>query len=608
MRASLRWKILLLAVLTPLVLGLAVLVTVNRNVRRHVDSSSIHESLEHSVSVFESMLTTRSRALAGGARVVVQDPRFFSLLMLDGAQRDSRFKATVRGMASDFSHITETDLFEVFDRQGRLLASVGRDATSLASRTPLVNEALARRPAEGVLVENGAQFQAAATPVFADGRLVGVLLLGARVDEALANQLKSQMLCEVTFVTGTDVTGTTLRTPREIAALKAKVEGLRRLSVTDLAALGVLRVDAGPTVYLTMVRRIPGSDPAQSQLYVMQRSFDPETSFLHVMQSDMLRLALLALVAALVTGWWFSDQILRPLHALVRGARAMERGDYTQPLEVLHRDEIGYLVERFVAMRQREHAYVDNLEHVTRLKSDFISVASYELRTPISGLASFRDLFADGTFGPVSPRQAEALDAMRQFITRLVCVADDATLVAQVQGERLKLDIAACDVEPMARLAVAVASAQGTGRATVPVHCEGLDEPLEVDEKALSQAITHLVRTALHFAPEAGEVAVRVDADGEQLRIEVGNLGSGIPEARLDALLRRGEATAAPAPEAVNASYDFKAAGLGLGVAIARSVAQAHGGELSAVRAEIGGSAFVLELPAQPAEAGRAAA
>ena len=75
MRISLRWKILLLVVLTPATLGLATLFTVHRNVTDHVNSSSIHENLAHSVSVFESTLRTRSRELAGVAQVIAQDPR-----------------------------------------------------------------------------------------------------------------------------------------------------------------------------------------------------------------------------------------------------------------------------------------------------------------------------------------------------------------------------------------------------------------------------------------------------------------------------------------------------------------------------------------------------
>ena len=68
MRNGLRWKILLLTVLTPATLGVATLFTVNRNVTAHVSSSSIHENLEHSVAVFESMLRTRLRPLQSRPR------------------------------------------------------------------------------------------------------------------------------------------------------------------------------------------------------------------------------------------------------------------------------------------------------------------------------------------------------------------------------------------------------------------------------------------------------------------------------------------------------------------------------------------------------------
>ena len=125
MRLGLRLKILLITVMTPLSLGCVTYVIVHRNVARHVNSSSIHENLEHSAQVFESVLAARARAFEGGAQVIARDPRFFSLLTLGPEQRDTRFIATVRGMANDFNAITQTTLFEVFDRHGRLLASVG---------------------------------------------------------------------------------------------------------------------------------------------------------------------------------------------------------------------------------------------------------------------------------------------------------------------------------------------------------------------------------------------------------------------------------------------------------------------------------------------------
>jgi signal transduction histidine kinase len=609
MRTSLRWKILLLAVLTPLVLGLATLVTVHRNVKQHVDSSSIHESLEHSVSVFESMLNTRSRALAGGARVVVQDPRFFSLLILNGPQRDYRFTATVKGMARDFSHITRTDVFEVLDRQGHLLASVGDASTSRAVRDPLVRRALKGIASEALLAEEKACYQAAATPVYADGRVIGVLLLGAQVGGALAHELKSEMQCEVTFLTRHTVIGTTLEAPGDLTAMFRLVEAIDPRSTPDLSRLGVMKVKSASTVYLTLVRRIPGADPAGAQVYVMQRSFDPETSFQRVMQRDMVMLALIAVFVALVTGWLLSDQIVRPLQALVRGARAMETGDYSHPLQVLRRDEIGYLVERFVEMRKRERAYVNSLEQVAKLKSEFISVASHELRTPISVLASYCDLLMGGSLGTVEPKQHEALEVMRGFITRLTRIAEDATQMAQVQGERLLLDVKPCDVEPMVQRAVGAAIAQSRQRPVrLDLRCEPFDAPIDADEKVLAEAITHLVTNAIRFTPDGGQVEVRVTGVDDRLRVEVRDHGVGIAADKLEALLAHGVPVGAALNHRSSNGLEFQSSGLGLGLSISRAVVEAHDGVLLAHSLEGEGSTFTLDLPMRHAEGERAAA
>lgn len=599
-RVSLRWKILFFTVLTPLTLGLAMLMTVHRNVSHHVNSSSIHESLEHSVSVFEGMLRTRSDALVGGALVITQDPRFFSLLMLGPSQRDSRFIATVRGMAHDFNRITRTDLFEVVDRRGRMLASVGTAQSTREARDALVRQALAGRIVQGILVEDSVHFQVAVAPVRAGGMVSGALLMGAPIGRDLALHLKHQMRCEVTFLSGTRVTGTTLAAPGHLSALFHTLEGMDIGPDADLAGLGVLPVEAQGTRLLTLVRRLPRSDTGTPQLYVMQKSFDQETSFLHLMQRDMLMLAALAVLIALVTGFTFSEQIVRPVLSLVRGAQAMEKGDYDHPVDIRRRDELGYLAERFVEMRQRERAYVNSLEQATRLKSEFISIASHELRSPISVLSGYRDVLASGGIGPLTPRQQEVLEAMRGHLTRLTRVAEDATQVAQVTGERLHLDMQPFEFEPTLRRAVGAALALGSGR---QVHVEVSPDPVPRavvgDAAALGQAITHLVSNAIRFTPDGGRVDVTARVEGGTLRIAVRDSGVGIPEDRLRAILA-GQATSRESREAVNAStldLQFNRVGLGLGLSIARSIIEAHGGTLEAVSRPGEGSTFSIRIP-----------
>jgi signal transduction histidine kinase len=609
MRIGLRWRTILLTALTPATLALAVLFTVDRNVRNHVDASSIHESLGHSAAVFESMLKTRSRALAGGAQIIARDPRFFSLLMLGQDQRDYRFLGTVRGMAQDFNHITQTDLFEVFDRRGRLLASVGAASSSREARDELMRVALRGQPVEGVLIEKGAHFQVALTPVYADHRVVGVLMLGAGIGSALAEELRTEMLCEVTFLTGEHVTGTTLTDTVETGALIRALRERHLHDDTKLTRLGVLQVKTSGTVFLTLVRHLPGAEAATNQFYVIQRSFDPETSFLQIMRQDMIALAAVALILALLTGLAFSEQILRPIQGLVKGAQEMEKGNYDHPIEIHRSDEIGYLADRFQEMRRRERTTLDSLEQAARLKSQFLSIASHELRTPVSVLVGYRDLLANGSLGPVSPAQAEALETMRVQLARLAGMADEAARFARLRGERVTLDTQPWDLEPIVTAAVAAARTAGSRR-TVAIAMEcgpGLPR-IEVDPLALEQGIFQLVTNGIRFTPDGGQVTVRAHRRGAEVVIEVRDTGVGIEPERLESLLTRGAASHEVNHHRTATSLEFNSTGLGLGLGIARAVVEAHGGGLTATSRPGEGSVFIITLPLKPAGEGRAAA
>ena len=596
MRISLRWKILLLTVLTPATLGVAGLLTVSRSVSDHVNSSSIHESLEHSALVFENMLRVRSRELAGTAHVIAQDPRFFSLLMLRSGQRDRRFAETVRGMASDFNRISQADLFEVFDREGRLLASVGRVASSRSERDSLMRIARREGALEAVMTRDDAHYQVALRTVVGDGRIVGMLLLGAPIGSDLARDLRAMMRCEVTFVSGSLITGTTVE---ELRDQKALTRALNRLAPgAGRAAGAVTEIHTPSGNWLTLARRIPVSDPQRRQLYVLQRAYDPETSFLRTMRRNMGMLALLALVAALATGLLFAEQVLRPIQSLVRGAQEMERGNYDQPVHVRGRDEIGYLAQRFVEMRQRERAYLDTLEQATRLKSQFLSMASHELRTPISVLRGYRDILASGTLGPVTPKQQEALGTMQDHLARLTRLAEDAGRFARLKSERIVLDLGLHDLDTLVRNAVASACTVGAGREVhVETRVDPIEEPIVADADSLEQAIFQIVTNAIRFTPDGGRVEVNARCDADRLRIIVSDTGVGIPPDRVDALFAYGLSDREVNKHHTAEGLEFNAPGLGLGLSVARAIVEAHGGRIEVESVVDRGTTFMIDMP-----------
>jgi signal transduction histidine kinase len=598
MRVPLRWKILLITVITPLSLGFAALVTVHRNVQQHVDSSSIDENLEHAVRVFEGMLAARGRALGGGAEVIARDPRFFSLLTLGPGQRDTRFTATVRGMARDFNGITRTELFEVMDSHGRRLASVGPVSSTPALRDSLVRRALAGKAAVSVMVQDQTQYQVSVTPVRSDRRIVGALLLGSEVGDRLARELRAQMRSEVTFIAGGVITSTTLGADADRSALLKRMTDLTAAPAPGAAARVKVEVHGAGLTYVTMVHRLPGSSSLGGQYYVMQRAKDAETDFLHLMQRDLGMLGIVGVLAALITGVMLSRSITRPIQQLVRGAQEMQRGNYAHPVKVHGGDEIGFLAERFNEMRHREQVYVSSLEEAARLKSEFITVASHELRTPISVIQGYRDLLASGSLGEIQPSQQQALEAIKDGLHQLTSIAEQATLVAQVQGERLELNIMRQPIPAVIGRAIGAAQAASAGRKVrIETNVDKDLSPFEVDGDLLAQALTNLISNGVRFTPDNGVVTIDVCEREGCLEIHVTDEGPGIPEKRLANVFEHGYSINDPLRHHSSAGLEFNSRGLGLGLGITRGIIEAHGGTVAASNRIEGGSRFSVRIP-----------
>lgn len=609
MRIGLRLKILLITVITPLSLGLAAWVTVNRNVERHVDSSSIQESLQHAASVFESMVATRGRALSAAAEVIARDPRFFSLLMLEPGQRDVRFVATVRGMARDFNGITQSELFEVMDRRGRRLASVGSMRSTRVAREDLVRQALRGKSTVSVVRLGETQFQVSATPVRADGRVVGVLLLGSEIGARLANLLRSQMRSEVTFVSGDHITVSTLSRTGDRTALMQRLAVRASDPALQVRAPEGFKLKGESLTYITLIRRIPGAPANSGQLCVMQRAVDPETEFLHLMQRDLALLAVVAVLAALLTGFILSSSIIRPIHQLVRGAREMQRGNYDQPIAVRGSDELGILADSFREMRRRAQVYVGGLEETARLKSEFITVASHELRTPLSAIQGYRDLLAAETLGPLRPKQKEALEAMKAGMRKLTQLADRATQFAQMKSERLEASLTDQPPIPVIERGIGLAlAAAGARRVEVRGQLDQAPESFPLDGDLMAQAVANLVSNGIRFTPDGGRVTVRAREQEGHLEILVSDEGPGIPQDRLEHVFDHGYSVHDPRHHHSSEGLELNSRGLGWGLGITRGIVEAHGGRIHARNRPEGGSLFVMWIPRVTRQEGQRAA
>ena len=599
MRLQLRWKILLFTVPPLLALTLGTIWMINRSMTRQVQDN-MRQDLKRASAVFEDMLSASTRELAVAGMVIVQDPRFFSVLTLSGTEQVAQLKATVSGVATEFNQITESELFEVTDVKNRTLASVGRTAVAQSSRAALVKRALKGHSATGVLIDSDQHYLVSVTPVMAGGRIVGTLLLGEGIGRDLALKLRNLTRSEVTFLCGRSVTGTTLGSDAERATAFAALDRLR-VPVRNAAESGHVFEVVGPQErYLTIAAPIPGSDPASGQVYVIQRSLDAETAALTRMQRALLLLGLFAAVVALLSGLLVAETVTSPLRKLVRGAEEMERGNYDYDLQIPSRDEVGYLTVRFLEMRKHQRNYVRNLEEMARVKSEFISVASHELRTPISIIRCYHELMTDGELGPVTPAQVSALSAIDESLARLSKIAEDATVMSQVESRRFVLSRSPSDVTTLIEAAVGTARTSARGRqVSIDTEFERGLSPADVDGPQLAHAVTQLVTNAIRFTPDGGRILVRMqyDTHTDEIVISVEDTGVGIPADRQARIFERGMPIVDSLHHHSSIGLDFNSGGMGFGLSTAHGIIEAHGGTIT-LESEVGqGSRFEIRIP-----------
>ena len=230
------------------------------------------------------------------------------------------------------------------------------------------------------------------------------------------------------------------------------------------------------------------------------------------------------------------------------------------------------------------------LRDVDRLKTEFISVASHELRTPVTSLLLSVQLMQEGAVGPLSGDQLEVVAAQREDLERLDRLTRDLLDTARMDSGRMAprlATVAVCDLLSDAAEAVA-AQAQARG-VSIDVNVEpGLCDA-QADRSQVARALVNLLSNAVRYTPERGAVtlAARASQSGAaDVEIIVTDAGPGIPPDYLPRIFDR----FVQVPGAARG-------GAGLGLAIARTIARAHGGDIRAVSRLGSGSTFTLTLP-----------
>jgi len=304
-----------------------------------------------------------------------------------------------------------------------------------------------------------------------------------------------------------------------------------------------------------------------------------EALFLNRINQTLIYSAIGALFVALLLGIFLARTLTRPLRELTAATRAVAEGDLGLTVPVRSRDELGELTASFNRMSEE-------LARSTSIRRQMTADIAHELRTPISIILGH----ADAVHDRVLPPTQETFDIIRDEACRLERLVEDLRTLSRADAGELSLtrrpispatllEDAAADYHPLA-----LERGIEVRREIAPDLPE-----VYVDPDRMAQVLGNLLSNALRYTLKGGIVTLAASLLENEVEIRIQDTGPGIGAEDIQHVFDRFYRA--------DKSRQRDSGGLGLGLAIAKSIVENHGGHIWAESPDDSGTTFVIRLP-----------
>lgn len=305
--------------------------------------------------------------------------------------------------------------------------------------------------------------------------------------------------------------------------------------------------------------------------------------FLSALNVILISIGSFSLIFALAIGWMMAKKISRPITKTIINAKEIADGNYKirfeGEIEIKELDELVTSVNHLA----------DSLNEQEELRKRLTEDVAHELRTPLAIVSTHLEAMIEGVWKP----SEERLQSCHEEIKRITNLVKDLENLAKVESDDLLFNMTLVDLCEIAERTVRNFETDIYNK-NLDVQIEGQSFLVLADRERISQVILNLLSNGIKYTPEGGVIKVEIEEKEKNVVIQVADNGIGISEAELPFIFERFYRA--------DKSRNRKTGGAGIGLAIVKSIVNAHGGKVE-VDSEIGkGSRFRIILPRKTQE------
>jgi signal transduction histidine kinase len=571
MRTMLFLSLMALALAMTAIFLVMVRLTIQRQVR-----GDLTMDMQHSLETFHNLQVQRQQLL-------LRESSLLSELTSLKAIMTSFDPSTINDSGVEFWKLSGNDFFALMSPEGRLEAFYNQGP--VLTRKPVqdaLRESINSPGSTRLFSTDGKLFEISSRSItFGSGEQMtglGYVTIGYALDEKVAREVSESAAAEVVFaVDGKIVAGTLPQAMRQ--ELASSQDRLLHQPMQSLE----MRI--GGERYVASSINLQAATPSSGAVQlVVLKSFAEEQQILTSLNRLIAGLGFLAAVMGMALAALISRNVTRAMEALVTATRALSRGDFTHQVHEQGAVEVRELSRAFDRMRKQMQKAQEELLAAERMATigQMASSISHDLRHYLSAVYANAEFLANPRIS--SGERDELFEDIRDGVQGMTEMLD-SLLVFGRTGMQLRLhsESLASLVERTAAAIRSHPDARGVDLRVQPV----LPLRVEVDEKELRRALYNLLLNACQAVrrceyPASVTLETAIGADG--LSITVRDTGPGIPDAIRDTLFQPFVS-------------EGKQSGVGLGLALCRRIAEAHGGSICLEDSVSGHTAFIITLP-----------